>query len=156
MQISCALRRMLSSQYSQRSPGYQSESGYASEHVNGQIRFDYGYVWTWKFSNAERSCGFKITWILVDGGLNILYNFSQGHIRPSLANSWNKPNLGSGGPSSFILCLTAEFRASALSLFGFHLSPFPAETPDTQAKSKRAHDCCSDLLSTMLISWGPS
>ena len=29
--------------------------------VEGQIRFEYGYVWKWKFLNPERkSCGFKI------------------------------------------------------------------------------------------------
>ena len=28
--------------------------------VDGQIRFQYGYVWTWKFLNPERKrCGFK-------------------------------------------------------------------------------------------------
>ena len=35
--------------------------------VDGQIRFEYGYVWTWKVFNPERnSCGFKNIWIRVD------------------------------------------------------------------------------------------
>ena len=36
--------------------------------VDGQIRFEYGYMWTWKFLNPERkSCGFKNIQIRVDG-----------------------------------------------------------------------------------------
>ena len=36
--------------------------------VEGQIRFENGYVWTWKFLNPERnSCGFKNIRIRVDG-----------------------------------------------------------------------------------------
>ena len=36
--------------------------------VDGQIRFEFRYVWTWKFLNPERkSLGFKIVWIRVDG-----------------------------------------------------------------------------------------
>ena len=36
--------------------------------VYGQIRFEYGYVWTWKFLNPERkSYGFKSIRIRVDG-----------------------------------------------------------------------------------------
>ena len=28
--------------------------------VDGKIRFEYGYVWTWKFLNPQRKiCGFK-------------------------------------------------------------------------------------------------
>ena len=32
------------------------------------------------------------------------------------------------------------FSSSPLSLFGFHLSPFPPETPDTQAKRESAFE----------------
>ena len=36
--------------------------------VDGQIRFEYGYMCTWKFLNPERkSCGFKNIQIRVDG-----------------------------------------------------------------------------------------
>ena len=36
--------------------------------VDGQIRFEYGYVWTWKFFNPKRtSCGFKNIRIRVEG-----------------------------------------------------------------------------------------
>ena len=43
--------------------------------VDGQIRFEYGHVWTWKFLNPERkSCGFKNIRISVDGrGLRIVF-----------------------------------------------------------------------------------
>ena len=43
--------------------------------VDGQIRFKYGYVWTWKVLNPERkSCGFKNIRISVDGrGLRIVF-----------------------------------------------------------------------------------
>ena len=35
--------------------------------VKRQIRFEYGYVWTWKFLKRERkSCGFKNIRIRVD------------------------------------------------------------------------------------------
>ena len=43
--------------------------------VDGQIRFEYGYMWTWKFLNPERkSCGFKNIQIRVDGPLLIYVN----------------------------------------------------------------------------------
>ena len=36
--------------------------------ADGQIRFENGYVWTWKFLKSERnSCGFKNTRIRVEG-----------------------------------------------------------------------------------------
>ena len=36
--------------------------------VDGQIRFESGYVWTSKILNPERKiCGFKNIWIRVDG-----------------------------------------------------------------------------------------
>ena len=38
--------------------------------------------------------------------------------------------------SSKSICVR-HFSPSALSFFGFHLSPFPPETPDTQAKARR-------------------
>ena len=42
------------------SAGYKSESGYVSMRVDGQIRFEYGHVWTWKFFDPERkSCGLE-------------------------------------------------------------------------------------------------
>ena len=38
--------------------------------VDGQIRFEYGYVWRWKFFNSERtSFRFKNIEIRVDGAL---------------------------------------------------------------------------------------
>ena len=41
--------------------------------VEGQIRFESGYVWTWKFFNPEgKSCGFKNIRILVDGGVKMI------------------------------------------------------------------------------------
>ena len=47
--------------------------------VDGQIRFEYEYVWTWKFLNSERkSCGFKNMQMRVGGALNKatdVYNF---------------------------------------------------------------------------------
>ena len=75
--------------------------------VDGQIRFDYGYVWTWKFSNAERrSCGFKNTWILVDGASISSTISVRGHIRPSWANSCDQAvllPLFFASPSNFAL-----------------------------------------------------
>ena len=39
--------------------------------VDGQIRFEYGYLWTWKFFNPERkSGGLKNFRIHVEGGPN--------------------------------------------------------------------------------------
>ena len=39
--------------------------------VDGQIRFDHGYVWTWKLLNPERkSCGYKNIRMHVDGAEN--------------------------------------------------------------------------------------
>ena len=133
MQISCALRRMLCCQYSQRSPGYESKSGYTLAcsrrsdsrarnknswrkkpvpppphrfhgvqltrsplttalyylnawnrldtcriRVDGQIRFGYGYVWTWTVLNPERkSCGFQNIWIRVDGAFKSAITVSR-------------------------------------------------------------------------------
>ena len=39
--------------------------------MDGQIRFEYGNVWTWKlFLNLQRKiCGFKNIWIRADGAL---------------------------------------------------------------------------------------
>ena len=60
---------MLCCQYSQSIIGYQSESRYVLDiRVYGQIRFEYGYVWTWKFlSPGRKSCGFKHIRIRVEG-----------------------------------------------------------------------------------------
>ena len=42
--------------------------------MDGQIRFEYGYVRTWKFVNSERkSCGFKSIRIRVDGAGVIIF-----------------------------------------------------------------------------------
>ena len=39
--------------------------------VDGQIWFEYEYVWTWKFLNPERKiCGFKNIQMSVGGALN--------------------------------------------------------------------------------------
>ena len=134
MQISCALRRMLCCQYSQRSPGYESKSGYVLAwsrrsdsrarkknsrrkktlrpppparfpgvqltrsplttalyylnawnrldtcriRVDGQIRFQHGYVWTWIVLNPERkSCGFQNIRIRVDGAFKSAITVSR-------------------------------------------------------------------------------
>ena len=44
--------------------------------MDGQIRFEYGYVWTWKFLDPERnSCGLKnIGMRTVDGVLTCCFN----------------------------------------------------------------------------------
>ena len=135
VQISCALRRMLCCQYSQRSPGYESKSGYVLAwsrrsdsrarkknsrrkktfppppsfsrcttyslptyhrtllsgrleqaryvdmcriRVDGQIRFECGYVWTWTVLNPERkSCGFQNIRICVDGAFKFAITVSR-------------------------------------------------------------------------------
>ena len=131
VQISCALRRMLCCQYSQRSPGYKSKSGYVLAwsrrsdsrarkknsrrkktfppprfpgvqltrsplttalyyldawnrldtcriRVDGQIRFECGYVWTWTVLNPERkSCGFQNIRICVDGAFKFAITVSR-------------------------------------------------------------------------------
>ena len=39
--------------------------------ADGQIRFEYGYVWTWKFLNPERKiCGLKNIRMRLGGALN--------------------------------------------------------------------------------------
>ena len=141
VQISCALRGMLCCQYSQRSPGYESKSGYllawsrrsddcsdkflSSDsrarkknsrkkkrsppprfpgvqltrsplttaryylnawnkldtcriRVDGQVRFECGYVWTWTYLNPERkSCGFQNIRIRVDGAFKSAITVSR-------------------------------------------------------------------------------
>ena len=130
VQISCALRRMLCCQYSQRSPGYESKSGYVLAgpgvqivergrkiheekkrpprrfpgvqltrsplttalyyldawnrldtcriRVDGQIRFECGYVWTWTVLNPERkSCGFQNIRVCVDGAFKSAVTVSR-------------------------------------------------------------------------------
>ena len=53
-------------------PTYPEESGILPDtcqiRADGQIRFEYGYVWTWKFLNPEgKSYEFKIIRIRMDG-----------------------------------------------------------------------------------------
>ena len=46
--------------------------------VDGQIRFGYGYVWTWTVLNPERkSCGFQNIWIRVDGAFKSAITVSR-------------------------------------------------------------------------------
>ena len=48
--------------------------------------------------------------------------------------------MGEGGEE------TGSFSPSALSLFRFHLSPFPPETPDTQAIFRAVFDSRSSFF----------
>ena len=56
--------------------------------MDGQIRFEYGYVWTWKFFNPERkSCGFKNIRIRFDGASLFFFFEGKGRfVSRSLSN----------------------------------------------------------------------
>ena len=62
-------RRMLCCQYSRRGIlGTRENPDTCRIHVDEQVLFEYGYVWTWKILNPERKiCGWKKIQIRVDG-----------------------------------------------------------------------------------------
>ena len=81
--------------------------------MDGQIRFDYGYEWTWKFLNAktEEVSDSKISGYLWTGPKYPLQFQLEGTLGPHWLIPRKNPNRYFG-PSAFFLCLTAELRAS--------------------------------------------
>ena len=73
MQISRALRRRLFCNIPRGVLGTRTNPDTCRIPMDGQIPFEHGYMWTWRFLNRERkSCGFKNIPTRVDGAWIIL------------------------------------------------------------------------------------